>query len=147
MKGLDSNSEKKGTKNKDMDPAELVSMMGMAMLDSGGLDTIQAALQESQDPGQVVGQFIAQMMAQMAEFTRDSMGIDPAVYGASGGFIEQILDYIERKLQLPSEFSDQVYGEVLEIVKAGAAAESNQQQAGPPAPQPQGGRGLDTGVA
>lgn len=151
MKALDSKEEKKAPKKdeKRNSDAELVSMMGMAMLDQGGLQTIQQALQESQDPGQVVGQFVAQMVGQMAEFTRDNMGIDPAVFVEPNGFLDQILDYIERKLGLPPEFSDQVYGEVMEIIKAGAMAEQNQAggpPAGGPAPAPApGGRGLDMG--
>lgn len=129
------------------DDAALVTMMGMSLLDKGGLQTIQSALQTSQDPGQVVGQFLAQLIGQMAEFTRDSLQIDPAVYTEPNGFLDQILDYIERKLSLPKEFSDQVYGDALEVMKAAAMAEQNggqpQQAAGGPPAGPAPGPGLD----
>jgi hypothetical protein len=136
--------KKKEVKSEVGDDAQLVSMMGMALLDNGGLETIQKALQSSQDPGQVVGQFLAQLIGQMAEFTAATLQIDPAVYTEPNGFLDQILDYIERKLQLPSEFSDQVYGDTLEVIKA-AAANPQQAQAPQGAPQqvPAQGPGLD----
>jgi hypothetical protein len=124
------------------------------MLDSGGLQEIQKALQGSQDPGQVTGAFLAQLMGRMAEMTSSEMGIDPKVYLKKNGFLDQILGYIERKLKLPQEFSDQVYAETLEAVKAAAmGGQGGQQQAGPPqapagppAPAPAGPPGLDGGV-
>lgn len=135
---------KKKVKSEVSDDSQLVSMMGMAMLDNGGLQTIQQALQSSQDPGQVVGQFLAQLIGQMAEFTAATLQIDPAVYTEPNGFLDQILDYIERKLQLPPEFSDQVYGDTLEVIKA-AAANPQQTQApqGSPRQAPAQGPGLD----
>lgn len=148
-------AESKKGGGKEVNPdAKLVSMMGMAMLDKGGLDQIKTALSSSQDPGQVVAQFIAQMAGRLAEYTSAEMDIDPGVFAQPNGFIDQILGYIEKKLGLPEEFSDQVYGEVLEVMKA-AAAQPPQgqeqapagppQQAAPPAPGP-APAGLDQGV-
>lgn len=128
---------KKKVKSEVSDDSQLVSMMGMAMLDNGGLQTIQQALQSSQDPGQVVGQFLAQLIGQMAEFTAATLQIDPAVYTEPNGFLDQILDYIERKLQLPPEFSDQVYGDTLEVIKAAAANPGQAQQGAPQQAGPQ----------
>jgi hypothetical protein len=150
MKSLDAMPEEKAPaakKEGKSSDKELVSMMGMAMLDNGGLDTIKAALQSSQDPGQVVGQFVAQMAGQLAQMTQEQMGIDPSVYGEPDGFLDQILNYIEMELQLPPEFSDQVYGETLEVMKAAAAGGGEaEQQPGAPAPAPAGGMpGLDAG--
>lgn len=123
---------------KDTDPSELVTMMGFAALDNGGLETIKAAMDTSQDPAQVVGQFLAQLTGSLAEFTQDQFGIDPAVFGQKDGFLDQMLDYIERKLGLPAEFSDQVYGDTLEVMKAAAMeGKGGGQPAG--APQPQAG--------
>lgn len=132
--------DKKPAKGKEIETSEdaqLVTMMGMSLLDKGGLQTIQAALESSQDPSQVVGQFLAQLMGQMAEYTANTLQIDPAVYTEPNGFLDQILDYIERKLGLPKEFSDQVYGDALEVMKAAAMGGEAPQQAGPA--QPAGG--------
>lgn len=127
---------KKAAPKKEMSDKELVSMMGMAALDNGGLQTLQTALEGSQDPAQVTAQFLAQLVGTIAEFTQQQFGIDPAVFGEPDGFLDQTLDYIERKLNLPPEFSDQVYGETLEVMKAlskgGSGAQP--QQAGAPAP-------------
>lgn len=116
--------------------AEIVSMMGMAMLDAGGLDLISQSLNSSSDPGQVVGQVLAQLIGQLAEFASANMGVDPQVFLQPDGFLDQILDYIERKLGLPADFSDQVYGETLEVIKAAAAQPAGE---GPPAPGPASG--------
>ncbi len=132
-KPLDAGGPKKKVETSDSDT---VSMMGMAMLDGGGLDIIKKALEGSQDPGQVVGQFLAQMVGQIAEFTQANMGIDPKVFLQPDGFLDQILDYIERKLNLPPEFSDQVYGETLEVIKAAAANPEAQGGGQPPAGAP-----------
>ena len=148
MKPLDAMPEEKAPAKKGGgSDKELVSMMGMAMLDNGGLDTIKAALQSSQDPGQVVGQFLAQMVGNMAEMTQEQMGIDPSVYGEPDGFLDQILNYIETELGLPPEFSDQVYGETLEVMKAAAAGGEGGGEAPPEqmAPPAGGMPGLDTG--
>jgi hypothetical protein len=100
---------------------EIAVRMGIKMLTQGnGLKTIQDALNQSKDPAQVIGQFLAQMMAQMAEQLRAKIGLDPSVFLAKRGFLEQILDYIEQKMGYPKNFSDQVYDEVLNAVKAAA---------------------------
>lgn len=157
MASLDKEAPKtKKDSGKEVDPdAKLVSMMGMAMLDKGGLQTIQQALATSQDPAQVVAQFVAQMAGQLAEYTSAEMGVNPGVFVQPNGFLDQILGHIERKLKLPQEFSDQVYGETLEVMKAAAMspeqAQGQQQAPGygqpaAPAPGPTAPTGLDQGV-
>lgn len=124
--------------------AQLVSMMGMAMLNKGGLQAIEQALGQSQDPGQVVSQMLAQMTGRLAEYTSAEMGIDPGVYAMPNGFVDQMLGYIERKLKLPKEFSDQVYDETMEVMKA-AAMSPEQAQAGQQQAPPQGAPGPAAG--
>lgn len=151
MAGLDKveKKEQAGAEN----PAEMVSMMGMALLDNGGLAEIDKALKSSQDPPQVVGAFMTQLIGQLAEMTTQ-MGISPNVYLEKGGFLDQTLAYIERKLSLPAEFSDQVYGETLEAIKAAAKGGGEAQPAGglqgapvqPEGPPVAPGPGLDEEV-
>lgn len=158
MKGLDAVEERddeveEEEEDEGTSDAELVTMMGFAALDAGGLDVIKKGLESSQNPAQVVGQFLAQTLLQMAEFTQKSLKIDPGVYMADGGFLEQMLDYIERKLGLPPEFSDEVYGEAMETIKAvanskGPNAPKGQAAAPAQASAPQGQpAGLDMGGA
>lgn len=110
-----------------------VVLMGKAMLKQGGLDVIKKALAQSKDKAQVIGTFLAQMTGQMAEMTAEE-GIDPAIYGQPGGFLDQILDYIELQLGLPPEFSDEVYTETLETIKAASMNGQGAASAAAPAP-------------
>lgn len=116
--------------------AEIAVRMAIKLLNEGnGLQVMKDAIDKSQDPAMVIGQFLAQLMGALGEQLAKEIGLDPRVFLAKGGFLEKILDYIEKKLGYPSEFSDQIYSQVLETIKAAA------QQ--PPAPndvmQPQGG--------
>lgn len=131
------------------DDAQLVVMMGMSLLDKGGLEVINKALKTSQDPSQVIGTFLTQMIGQMAEYTANTLQIDPAVYTEPNGFLDQILDYIEKKLGLPPEFSDQVYGDTLETLKAAAMNPEAAQGGQPTAPDgaPGGPQQLPPGTA
>jgi len=118
---------------------EIVTRLGIKLLAGGGLDQIKQALTQSKDPAQVIGTFIAQMMAQILEQASANVDIDPRAFLANGGFLDTILDYIETKLGYPSEFSDQIYEQVLEVIKAaaqgGQQAGSGQPMQGAPAPQ------------
>lgn len=131
---------------------ELLTRMCIQLMnEGGGLDVIAQALNESQDPGQVVGQFIAQLMGQLGEQARGEVNIDMRAFLANDGVLEHVLDYIEGKLGLPPEFSDQVYNEVVEVIKAAASDPQPPSQGGPPPQQqaqpqqpmpPQGGGGI-----
>ena len=118
---LDSNNTENRQVQVPKEDAELATRLGIKMLaEGGGLELISKAINESQDPAQVIGQFLAQMIGQLAEKLRDQVNLDPKVFLAKDGFLDAILNYIEDKLGYPEEFSDQIYGEVLEIIKAAA---------------------------
>lgn len=130
---------------------ELVTRLGIKMLkEGGGLDTLGKAVQQSQDPAQVVGQFLVQLIGSMLDQLKEQIDLDPRVFLVPDGFVDNILDFLEDQLSLPEEFSDQVEAEVLEMIKALAQGEQRpQQQQGPgveqagappqaPAPMPQG---------
>lgn len=103
------------------DHVEVAVRMGVKMIrDGGGLKIISEALNKSKDPAQVIGQFLAQLIGKLAEQLRSEFNIDPGLFVANGGFLDHILDYIEQQLKLPSEFSDQVYSQVMETIKAAA---------------------------
>lgn len=132
--------------------SEIATRMVIKMLSQGnGMQVISDAVNQSQDPAQVIGQFLAQIMGQLAEQLNKEAGIDPGVFLAKDGVLDAVLNYIEQKLGYPEEFSDQIYSQVLEVIKAAAqnpqqAQQANAaQQAGPPQQQaapagpPQGG--------
>ena len=116
---------------------EIAVRLAIKLLNEGnGLKIIADAIQQSKDPAQVIGKFLAQMIGQLAEKLRDEAGINPGIFIAKNGFLDQILDYIETKLGYPEEFSDQVYGRVLDTIKAAAQSPRPQGQvSGPGAEQ------------
>lgn len=110
-------------KGAKVDPrdVELATRMGIQLMTEGkGLDMVRQAINESQDPAQVIGQFLSQIMAQLAEKLQDEFKIDPKIFLAKGGWLEHMLDFIEKKLGLPSEFSDQIFAQTVEVIKAAA---------------------------
>lgn len=137
------NSKGKTVDTKDV---ELVVRMGIKLLnESGALQQIQQSINQSKDPAQVIGVVLAQMMGQMAEQAASQLNVDPRVFLAKNGFLDHILDYIEKKLGYPEEFSDQVYARVLEVIKAAARSPEapnqvmgGEQQAAPPEQAPAG---------
>ena len=97
---------------------ELLVRAGIKLLSGGGIDVIKKAIDSSNDPAQVIGQFMAQLILKMGEDIVEKMQIDPRAFLAKGGFLEELLDHIEQKLSLPSDFSDKVYSETVEVIKA-----------------------------
>lgn len=124
---LERNVQAKAGAKYPAEDVELATRMGVKLLSEGnGIQLIKDAINKSQDPAQVIGQFLAQMMGQLAEVLQEQYDIDPGIFVAKNGFLDNILNYIEGKLGYPEEFSDQIYGQVLETIKAAAS--------GPPAP-------------
>ena len=115
---------------------ETLYLMTVDMIkESGVLKKLGPALQQSADPAQVVGQFLVQLIGHLADVASENYNFDPRVFLAQNGWLEKVLDFIEDELGLPEEFSDEVQGTVLEMIKALAQGEKTPQQA---AQAPQG---------
>lgn len=113
-------NESKGVKV-DAQDVELAVRLTIQMLnEGGGLQVIRQAINESQDPAQVIGQLLANIAGKLAEKLRDEYQIDPRIFLAKGGWLEKVLDYIEQKLGYPSDFSNKIYAQTLEVIKAAA---------------------------
>lgn len=126
----------------DVDPnlVETLYLMSVDMIkESGVLEKLGPALQQSADPAQVVGQFLVQLIGQLAEVASEEYNFDPRVFLAQNGWLDRTLEFIEDELGLPEEFSEDVKGTVLEMIKALAQGEKQPQQpqqgAVPSAPQ------------
>ena len=128
-----------GTKFKSED-VELAVNFGIKLLnEGGGLDLIKKSINQSQDPAQVIGQFLAQIIAKLAEQLLQEYSIDPGIFLAKDGFLDYILNYIEQKLGYPESFSDEIYTQVVEIIKAaaqGPAAPNGVMEGQPSMPPP-----------
>ena len=132
-----------GTKFKSED-VELAVNFGIKLLnEGGGLDLIKKSINQSRDPAQVIGQFLAQIIAKLAEQMHQEYSIDPGIFLAKDGFLDYILNYIEQKLGYPESFSDEIYTQVVEVIKAaaqGPAAPNGVMEGEPSTPPPQGGQ-------
>lgn len=128
----------KKSKGKNTDVELAVRMTIKILKDSNGLKVISDAINQSKDPAQVIGQFLAQIMGQLAEKLNKEYDTDPRIFLSSGGWLEQVLDYIEQELGYPPEFSDQIYGQTLEVIKAAAMSGRNGKQPQQQGQQPQG---------
>lgn len=117
--------ENQGAKVSDQD-TELVVRMTVRLLDQGGMKLIEDAINKSQDPAMVIGQFLTQIIGTLAEQLGEQINLDPRVFLAKNGWLDHVLDYIEKQLGYPEEFSDQIYAATLETIKAAAMS--------PPAP-------------
>ena len=132
-----------GAKFKSED-VELAVNFGIKILnEGGGLDLIKKSINQSQDPAQVIGQFLAQIISKLAEQMLQEYSIDPGIFLAKDGFLDYILNYIEQKLGYPESFSDEIYTQVVEIIKAaaqGAPAPNGVMEGQTSTPPPQGGQ-------
>lgn len=115
----------------------------LQMLDKGGLKVIRDAINKSQDPAMVIGQMLAQIFGTVAEQAEKEYAIPPGVFLAKNGVLDHALNYIEKKLGYPEDFSDQIYAQVMETIKAAASSPpAPNNVTGEPAPEqplPQGG--------
>lgn len=143
------------------DLAEYVFLLGVDLLEQGGLATLQKAIQQSSDPILVISQFIVQLVAQLSEVLSQETNFDPRVMLTRGGFVDSISDFIVEKLGLEEEASDMIEQEVMEMIKGLAQGEGKpsqqpeaapmEQAAGaqpmPAGPQPGGIEAMAGGVA
>lgn len=110
-----------GSRKYDKKDVELAVRMGIKLIkDGGGLKVIADGINQSKDPARVVGQFLAQVMGKLAEQLRDQYGVDPGLFIAKNGWLDTILDWIESELGFPPDFSDKIYQQTLEVIKAAA---------------------------
>lgn len=118
----------------DEQEADLSIAVNLAkdLIDQGGFDVIEQAL-ATKDPGQIIGQFLMQMVSQMGEQLPQDVTLDPSIFFAVGGWIEQISDYLQEEYDVPKEVMDRA-----EIYIGTAAQEMSKGQAAQPAaPQPE----------
>lgn len=97
--------QEEGRDEADLD-LQIAVLLGMRLLDDGGFEVIDRAVDESSDPSQVIGQFLMQMGQQMYESMPDDMRFSPEIMLAEGGWLEQISDYIQAELGVDSAIMD-----------------------------------------
>lgn len=118
----DEGSDKKLTKEEETD-LKIMVLLAERMIDDGGIKVIDQAIQESNDPAQVIGQFLMQLVSQINESLPQDMNISKRIYFCHGGWVEQISDYLQETYQIPRKIMDRV-----EIYIATAAQKMSQGQ-------------------
>lgn len=120
-------------------------LLAERMLQEGGFDVVEQAINESSDPAQVIGQFLLQMIMQMDESAPNDAKFSRRIWLAKGGWLEQVMDIIIDEFQLDHAIADKaeiyVAQTATEMAKAGMARGQAAQQGQPPAeapPIPQG---------
>lgn len=117
--------------------ADKIFSLVMKLMDQGGWDVIEQAL-DSQDPAQPIGAFIAQLIMQVTEQMANSQqDMDLRAWLMPDGIVEMLLDAAEAEFDLPPEFSDEIFKNVVNNIKS--ALQEPQQQAQPQQAPPQGG--------
>lgn len=106
---------------------KIAVLLAQNLLDEGGIDVIDNAIDNSNDPGQVVGQFLMQMGSQLAEKMPQDMQISPKIFFAHGGWVEQVSDYLQEEYNIPRKIMDRA--EIYIATAAQKMSQGQQQQA------------------
>lgn len=142
--GVGLNAEQK----KDL---KIAVLLGERLLRAGGFDVIQKAMKSSKDPGQVIGQFLLQLGQQMFEKMPSNIKLSPRILLCPGGWVEQISDFIQEKLNVPKDVMDKAEIYIASTSSQMANAKRQQGQGNingipaPPSPQPGGPQGPPQG--
>lgn len=111
----------------------------MELLNQGGWEVVKQAV-DSQDPAQPLGAFIAQLIMQITEQMANSQqDMDLRAWLMPNGIVEMLLNTIELEFDLPPEFSDEIFKNVVNNIKAALQEPQQQAQAQPQQAPPQGG--------
>lgn len=84
---------------------EIAVLLGKKLIDGGGSEVITAA-QKSSDPAQVIGQFLMQLGSQLVEKMPADMKPSPKIFLASGGWLEQMSDFLQEEYDVSREVAD-----------------------------------------
>lgn len=137
MKPLDQEVSKEPSQQSPDEVSLAVALSKKLMKEAGGLNGLKKALSQTQDPAEVVAKFLVQLLMKVKEvLDKEQVELPPESILEDGGWMDQMLDFLEDQLGLPPEFSDEVGGAVLETFKALAQGERNQ-AAAPPQQQQQ----------
>lgn len=104
------------------------------LLEDGGYDVIEKAVNTSKDPSQVIGQFLLQLIKKLDESMPNQAKLSKRIWLCKGGWLEQIMDQIIEEFGLDYAIADKaevyVAHTAQQLAKAGNAE-------GGAAPQPQ----------
>jgi hypothetical protein len=115
----------------ELDDLKIIVEMAKSMINEGGAEVIEKAVEQSKDPGQVIGQFIYQLIEEIGSNAPADMDLSPNVLLVPGGAVEQISDFLQEVYEVNKETMDRAEMYVGDMAQQAAAA--SQQQPHPPA--------------
>lgn len=115
----------------ELDDLKIIVEMAKSMINEGGAEVIEKAVEQSKDPGQVIGQFIYQLIEEIGSNAPADMDLSPNVLLVPGGAVEQISDFLQEVYEVNKETMDRAEMYVGDMAQQAAAA--SQQQPRPPA--------------
>lgn len=104
------------------------------LMNAGGWDIVKQAL-ESKDPARPLGTFLAELIMKVAKAAQDKgLQLDMKVFLQENGVVERLLDLMEKHFDMPEEFSEEIFDDVVLIIQKAASGEGQTQ---PPQAAPQ----------
>ena len=128
--------------DEEEDDLELAVLTTERLLEDGGYDVIEQALDTSRDPSQVIGQFMIQLIQRLnEEFTNENQ-LSRRIWLCKGGWLEQVMDMVIDEFGLDYAISDKaevyVADTITKMAQAGSAAGPAPQPGQAPPAMPQG---------
>lgn len=125
-------AQEKQSSDRDVEGADLKIALALGkktMKEAGGLQALQQGIQSSKDPTQVVSKFLVQLIMKIKDsLQQQGVELSPSIVLSADGWLVQMIDFIETSLHLPTEFSEEVIGDVMETFKAMLQGQAKGQQ-------------------
>lgn len=116
-----------GLAEEEQKDLRLAVLLAEEMIDSGGIDVINQAVEQSRDPAQVIGQFLMQLASQLDESLPEQAKLSKNIFLVRGGWVEQMSDYLQEEYGISREIMDKA-----EIYIGSTAQQMAAQKAPPP---------------
>lgn len=107
------------------------------LIDQGGYEVIEQAIEQSSDPAQVIGQFLLQLGDELGTQFPEQAKLSPRIWLAQGGVLEQVSDYLQEEYDVEKEVMDRAEVYVASTITDMAASQESAPQPveqGAPAP-------------
>lgn len=112
----------------EMDDLRIATTLAKNLIDDGGWEVVQRAVETSKDPGQVIGQFLMQLGAEMSRNLPEGVTLSPRIWLAQGGVLEEVSDYLQDEYDVEEDVMNRAEMFVASAIQQKAQSE---QQAAP----------------
>lgn len=125
----DAPDQEAGTEVEAADLKIALALGKKTLQEAGGLKALQQGISSTKDPAQVVSKFLVQLIMKIKDsLQKEGIELSPRIVLSANGWLVQMVDFIETELKLPTEFSEDVIGDVMETFKAMLQGQAKGQQ-------------------